>query len=85
MSSLRVLQLGRRVSTCHMHSTYDILSSLRGRGFAHVVVILIIKTFIQDRAKLCLPHNTIACFKGQLISKGLFDVIVWTEKPTKLF
>ena len=38
-------------------------SSLRGRGVAHVVVvILIIKTFIQDRAKLCLPQNIIACF-----------------------
>ena len=23
--------------------------------------------------------------KGQLISKGLFSVNVWTEKPTKLF
>ena len=23
--------------------------------------------------------------KGQLISKGLFDVIVWTKKPTKFF
>ena len=23
--------------------------------------------------------------KGKLISKGLFDVIVWTKKPTKIF
>ena len=23
--------------------------------------------------------------KGQFISKGLFDVIVWTKKPTKFF
>ena len=23
--------------------------------------------------------------KGQLISKGLFDVIVWTKKPIKYF
>ena len=23
--------------------------------------------------------------KGQLISKGLFDVIVWTKKPMKSF
>ena len=42
-----------------------IVEDLAGRGFGHAVVILIIKTFIQDRAKLCLPHNTIAFFKGQ--------------------
>ena len=27
----------------------------------------------------------LVCSKGQLISKGLFDVIVWTKKPTKFF
>ena len=29
-------------------------------------------------------HNSVVV-KGQLISKGLFDVIVLTKKPTKLF
>ena len=43
--------------------------------------------------KMCIQmlteHEVVQwlCFisiKGQLISKGLFDVIVWTKKPTKL-
>jgi hypothetical protein len=29
--------------------------------------------------------NSSAQPKGQLISKGLFDVIVWTKKPTTFF
>ena len=32
-----------------------------------------------------LTHIDNVHTKGQLISKGLFDVIVWTKKPTKFF
>ena len=48
--------------TCTVR-TISLVASEAAAGVAHVVVILIIKTFIQDRAKLCLqPHNIIACF-----------------------
>ena len=30
-------------------------------------------------------YRKVASSKGQLISKGLFDVIVWTKKPMKCF
>ena len=31
------------------------------------------------------PVDTSLHVKGQLISKGLFGVIVWTKNPTKFF
>ena len=36
------------------------------------------KLFMKSQLYVCQYVN-----KGQLISKGLFDVIVWTKKPTK--
>ena len=32
-----------------------------------------------------MVHPMAKATKGQLISKGLFGVIVWTKKPTKVF
>ena len=35
--------------------------------------------------KCCFKIKLIELVKGQLISKGLFGVIVWTKKPTNFF
>ena len=46
----------------------------------HAVLGMVISE--QKSAPLRLHMQYTVC-KGQLISKGLFDVIVWTKKPTK--
>ena len=42
-------------------------------------------SFDNGAIHLALMKWFIGKVKGQLISKGLFDVIVWTKKPTKFF
>jgi len=47
---------------------------------------VIIKKLIKPKIQNVLPKkNKGQSSKGQLISKCLFDVIVWTKKPTKFF
>ena len=62
-----------------LHPTCEDIGNLSKTLILHTVILT-----LHNYANAFIVWNR-AGFKGQLISKGLFDVIVSTKKPTKFF